>query len=759
MIDFLTTISLIGVVERDSIELRLQKQFLVFLAMFMSIGGIIWGSISYGFGLYAQGMIPYSYTIISIFNLIYFYKAKKFDIVKNIQTFISLLLPFFFQWSLGGFASSGTIMFWAILALLASITFQSKTASFVWLTCFLLLTLISGVFDEQIQQLKPAILPDSSTLFLVINMMVIPTIVFGLMLYVVKKQEMTQRVLYEKQEEIINKNEMLKASKEELEQNNEELATVNEELEKTKNNLELIVEERTKNLKENEEKLRVLLKESQETNNQLTQAEEELRQNVEELRTTQEQMRSAKEAAEQANRAKSEFLANMSHEIRTPLNAIVGFSQILLNSGKKHKLDATVMKQLGYIKTGGQNLSELINNILDLSKIESGKMTASFEPLNIKQLFQGIYHINKGKAREKGVNFSFDFDETIPEVVESDRTKLNQILMNLVGNSVKFTPEGKDVIMTAKKSGDYILFRVTDTGIGIDDDKKPIIFDAFEQADTTVTRKFGGSGLGLAITKKMVELLKGEIGFDSLIEVGTTFYVKIPLIESNEILDDEAEFDFSNACFSQDNVILVAEDNKMNREMIKSLFHELKLPVYFAENGKEAIEKTKQLKPDLVLMDMHMPIMGGIDATKAIRQIAEFKDLPIIAVSAEAFAQQQRFAISEGLTDYITKPIDFKKLMPLLCQHLKHDDTESDKTGKNMVMELTEDLKNEINFELIELSNIPTYNFEEIDLQIAKIKELCKGYKTELQTVLKNMEKAFFSGNEEELAKLFKFRV
>jgi len=277
MLKYIINLSLIGNKPGDSQELKLQKQFLVYLALFMSCGGIIWGSISYAYALYSPGSIPYSYTVISIFNLIYFYKSKNFNIAKTIQTGISLLLPFLFQWSLGGFFASGAIMFWAILALLGSITFQSSKTSFFWLGSFLILTIFSGVFDGEIQKFKPDILPEFSLVFLVLNMVIIPSIVFGLMLYIVKKQEYLQSALYEKQTEILNQNSILQEREEELKQNNEEMNTVNEELTRHKANLEQIVEERTKLLRSNESKLQMTLAETKILNNQLIAAEAELK--------------------------------------------------------------------------------------------------------------------------------------------------------------------------------------------------------------------------------------------------------------------------------------------------------------------------------------------------------------------------------------------------------------------------------------------------------------------------------------------------
>jgi signal transduction histidine kinase/CheY-like chemotaxis protein len=534
-------------------------------------------------------------------------------------------------------------------------------------------------------------------------------------------------------EESKRKNEELQTSEEELFLGNEELKAVNDELARHKENLEEMVIERTQAIKE---------------------SEEELRQNVEELRVTQDQMRIAKEYAEEANKAKSEFLANMSHEIRTPLNAIVGFSQILMKRGTNHNLSSSFMSQLENIKTGGQNLSELINNILDLSKIESGKMSVSFEPLNIRQLFQGIYHINKGKANEQNLNFSYDFDSLIPEVIESDRTKLNQILMNLTSNSIKFTPKNRAVKLSAVREDKSIIFKIIDNGIGIPKEKRQVVFEAFEQADTSITRRFGGSGLGLAITKRMVDLLKGEIWFESELNKGTTFFVKLPLIESKETVIESGAYAFSKVNFSNDNIILIAEDNQMNRDMMTDLFKELNLKVHFAVNGLEAIEKTKELNPDIILMDMHMPEMGGLDATKSIRSIDGYADLPIVALSAEAFSEQQKYALSQGLTAYITKPLDFNKLMPLLEKYLKVEDTLIIDDSDSQNQEITDEIKDEIINELNKIFEIPSYNYEEFDEQFEKIRELYKGYDVSFKRLLNEMEDAVFASNNEQLKNL-----
>lgn len=227
-------------------------------------------------------------------------------------------------------------------------------------------------------------------------------------------------------------------------------------------------------------------------------------------------------------------LANISHEIRSPLNAISGFGQILTNKSKKMNMPLEFVQFLDKKNLSSQNLSELINNILDLSKIDAGKMKLSCEPLNLKQLFQGIYHINKVNTHKKGLNFSYTFDNKLSRTIEVDRTKINQILMNLASNAIKFTPKGKKVTLKAIKDQEFILFQITDQGIGIAKDRLKAIFNTFEQADNTISRRFGGTGLGLAITKKMVELMNGKISVESEEGKGSIFTVKIPLKETTE---------------------------------------------------------------------------------------------------------------------------------------------------------------------------------------------------------------------------------
>ena len=422
------------------------------------------------------------------------------------------------------------------------------------------------------------------------------------------------------------------------------------------------------------------------------------------LQVRTKQLQIAKTKAEAASIAKSQFLANMSHEIRSPLNAIVGFSQILLKEARDSGLRQNFTKNLTNIKISGSNLSEVINNVLDISKIEAGKMELSPEILKLEPIFKSIYHINKSKAQEKDLHFTYEFDSRLPTYIETDRTKVNQVLMNLVTNAIKFTDRHNSVYVSANKDGDNILFEVRDEGIGIPQEKQESIFNPFEQVDATTTKRFGGTGLGLAIARQMVELMGGKIWVESKYGQGSSFFFTIPLVEAATSIEEVEEQDIWEINFSPDNVVLVAEDNKMNQELMTDLFEQLHIKFNLAENGEEAINKTMELKPDLILMDMHMPKMDGLEATRKIRDIEEFKDLPIIAVSADGLIEQQHRAMDAGINEYVTKPVDFNKLLPILAKHLRKDEKAAKSTSSQEALQLY-DLDAEIQDKILQVVN------------------------------------------------------
>jgi PAS domain S-box-containing protein len=468
----------------------------------------------------------------------------------------------------------------------------------------------------------------------------------------------------------------------------------------------------------------------------------------------QEQHKIEKEIAEQKNKHKDEFLANMSHEIRSPLNAIVGFSQILLTQSSKMDLPIDFREHLDHIKLSGQNLSELINNILDLSKIEAGKITYSYETINFKQLFQGIYHINKAKAIENGILFQYDISEKIPVYIVADRTKLNQILMNLVSNAIKFTSKEKEVKMTAHLNDDRIVLKVADQGIGIEKDRLPYVFEAFEQADNSITRNYGGTGLGLAITKKLVESLQGTIHVWSEPEKGSVFEVEIPFEISQNEVEDKKSFALNRIRFDKNSRILLVEDNLLNQELMLSFFKELNLEISIAQDGKKGVEMAEALLPDLILMDMHMPVMDGMQATQYIKSNLKTSSIPIVAISANAFTEQQKKVLELGVSDYVTKPVDFSKLMVILEKYLKKDKYQPIENISKIPMPI--DLEKEIINMIISLEFIPIFMTDQLMQVVDNIFALSKDYTFKFKDELDQIKRYIYAGDEELMEELIK---
>jgi signal transduction histidine kinase/CheY-like chemotaxis protein len=589
------------------------RSLLVSLATLMSFGGIVWGSLLLYFQIYTAAVIPYGYVLLSILN-IQFLSSTKLGLARSFQILISMLLPFGLQWMLGGYFASGIVMLWSTLSLVGAITLLGGKYVYPWLIFFIALSIFSSWIEPVLLPNKPASLtPEVSHILLLINVMMISTIVF-----IISKSKTDHDV-----------------------EVNRQLADANHELGKHKDKLALLVEERTGQLEANIALLKVI----------------------------QQDMKNAKEEAEKANDAKSQFLANMSHEIRSPLNAILGFSQIMSMSAKESNLTDDFKQNLETIKLSGNNLLELINNILDLSKIEAGKIHLSFETINIKQLFKGIFQINKGKAGEKELHFSYEIDHKVPDFIEGDRTKLNQILMNLTTNAIKFTPAGKSVHMKLSCVNGTLVFQIVDTGVGIAADRVSHIFDPFEQADNSITRQFGGTGLGLTITKKLTELLQGEIYVESAERMGSSFTVRLPMIHSISTEPTIPEVTFEKLKFRDNLTVIVVEDNEINQQLLKILLKQLGVNVVQAYNGKEGIELIAQQRPDLIIMDIHMPVMDGMEAIRKIRDVKAFNQIPIVCLTADAFTNQQKEAIALGANDYLTKPIEMDKLTQIFSKY------------------------------------------------------------------------------------------
>jgi len=384
----------------------------------------------------------------------------------------------------------------------------------------------------------------------------------------------------------------------------------------------------------------------------------------------------AKEQAEDASRAKSEFLANMSHEIRTPLNAVTGFSELLSQSLTDEKQRSFVTA----IKSAGKSLLTIINDILDLSKIEAGLMKIEYAPVNLQTLFSEIHSIFALKADEKQLQFRIEIDPSSPANLYLDEVRLRQILINLVGNAIKFTESGYvklQAIADLKDDSNYLdlCISVEDSGPGIKANDQQLIFESFRQQSGHNTRKYGGTGLGLTISKKLTEIMNGSIFVSSELNKGSVFTVKINNIKiaSEQIAGNKknGEFSYQNLFFN-DALVLIVDDVESNRRLLSELLRPRGIIIIEAANGKEALNSARLNHPDLIIMDIRMPEMDGRTATIELKKDTRTAEIPVLALTASVSESTIPDLLSIGFAKYITKPVNPVELFVIMQEFLAH---------------------------------------------------------------------------------------
>lgn len=400
------------------------------------------------------------------------------------------------------------------------------------------------------------------------------------------------------------------------------------------------------------------------------------------LKNQMEVAKKEKEVAEKTAQLKQQFMANMSHEIRTPMNAIVGITRLLLESHPREDQ----IKYLNAINQSSNNLLVIINDILDISKIEAGKIRIEYVDFSLREMMQSMQEIMSLKAEQKNLTFRVDVLENVPDRLTGDPTRINQILINLVGNAVKFTEKGHVLVICSQKSitPEKILLRmdVSDTGIGISKEYVNTIFESFTQAGTDTARKYGGTGLGLTISKQLAGLMGGEITVDSTLGKGTTFTVQLPILIAKEQHTDTKKKEGIETLKSRlDGLsVLLAEDNEFNQmvaeDTLKSLLTHIQVTI--ANNGEEAVKMIEKQNFDIVLMDIQMPVMNGVEATRYIRTKLsdDKKDIGIIAMTANVLQEDVKKYLAAGMNAYISKPFQTDELL------LKMNNVLSKKTEK-----------------------------------------------------------------------------
>jgi signal transduction histidine kinase/CheY-like chemotaxis protein/HPt (histidine-containing phosphotransfer) domain-containing protein len=421
---------------------------------------------------------------------------------------------------------------------------------------------------------------------------------------------------------------------------------------------------------------------------------------VNERKEFEKQLDESRQKAEESLETRKLFLANISHEIRTPISAISGMSGILADT----EISEIQKQYVKAIQSSSKSLMVIVNDILDMSKLESGKFSAEFIPFDIRAILDPLYTTYLLRTDEKGIAFSVDYPSDMPKWLFGDPTRLGQILNNLISNAIKFTDQGKVTLqITFDKKGKHneFCFSVTDTGIGIDKEKLKSIFEFFSQEDNTITRRFGGTGLGLAISKSISELLGGEIIVESEKNVGSTFKFCVTMPEASEQMKKDI---IVHSDLTGKNILIV-EDNELNRFLAVTILKKWNANIHIAENGEEAVQAVRDMPVDVVLMDIQMPVMDGVAASIAIRKELNSK-VPIIALTANALESEKEKCWQAGMNEYITKPYNPDYLREKIIFLIENSTKTEEHSSEHVSMQSLSELMNGSKEQMIRMTTV-----------------------------------------------------
>ena len=591
-------------------EMRLNRAILVVMATATSLGGIVWGTVYLLLGVPEVSIYPYGYVILSFINLMIYLRSKYYETLLLGQMLLILLIPTVLQWAIGGYAASGAVILWAFLSpTVAAVVSRKASHALYWFIAFVTLVILS-LFLESVVFTHDVGMPDyGKNLFFIMNILAPLTTAFFIVIYFVATGRNAQSELYAQ---------------------SEELESANKSLQNLTNSLEETVQIRTRELQ------------------------------------------TALQAAEAASRTKSQFLANMSHELRTPLNAIIGYSDMLEEDAEDMGY-MDIVPDLIKIQSAGKHLLGLINDILDISKIEAGKVDLYLEDFPLQELIDEVISTIQPLIKKNNNQFIHLDSENPLGLVTADSTKLRQIIFNLLSNAAKFTENGVVTLDVNRTHNDWIELKVIDTGIGMTPEQAQKIFQEFTQADESTTRKYGGTGLGLPISRHFAEMMGGSIRVESIPGRGSTFIVRLPADVKPLPVENEPE-DTTEKPLTQSfrlpvdaPAILVVDDDKTVHDLLTRQLGREGFQVISAYNGHSAFELARKHQPEIIILDIMMPEMDGWSVLRQFKNDALLGLIPIVILS---MIKDKSTGLALGASDYLTKPVDKHVLVSVLKRYL-----------------------------------------------------------------------------------------